>query len=107
MLSSCLAHDFGVTKFIFATDIILVTLCCATKVQLRCSAKAPALSVNSHLDVQQTHIRGRYVEQKLMLSSNFRCDQIHNCHWYDFGHTVVLLKSDLDVQQTHLRGLFI
>jgi hypothetical protein len=78
--SSCLAHDFGVTKFIFTGDIILVTLCCATIVQLRCSANAPALSVNSHLGVQQTHIRGRFVEQKLMLSSNFRRDQIHNCH---------------------------
>ncbi len=33
--------------------------------------------------------RGRFVEQKLMLSSNFRCDQIHNCHCYDFGHTLV------------------
>ncbi len=40
--------------------------------------------------------RGRFVEQKLTLSSSFRCDQIHNRFW---SHFVVL---DLDVQQTHL-----
>jgi len=51
---------------------------------------------------------GRFLEQKLALGSSFRCDQIHDCHRYDFGHTwlcchtVALLKSDLDVQQTHL-----
>ncbi len=28
--SSCLAPTLGVTKFIIVTDIILVTLCCAT-----------------------------------------------------------------------------
>jgi hypothetical protein len=28
--SSCLAPALGVTKFIITTDIILVTLCCAT-----------------------------------------------------------------------------
>jgi hypothetical protein len=45
----------------------------------------------------------RFVEQKLMLSSSFRCYQIHNCHRYDFGHTFfVKLKSDLDIQQTRL-----
>jgi len=37
--------------------------------------------------------RGRFVEQKLMLSSNFRCDQIHNCHWYDLGHTLLWYLS--------------
>ncbi len=32
---------------------------------------------------------GRFVEQKLVLSSSYRCDgdQSHNCHRYDFGHT--------------------
>jgi len=33
--------------------------------------------------------RGRFVEQKLMPSSSFRCYQIHNCHRYDFGHTLL------------------
>jgi hypothetical protein len=37
--------------------------------------------------------RCRFVEQKLMLGSSFRCDLR-----YDFGHTVVLLKSDLEVK---------
>ncbi len=48
------------------------------------------------------HLRGRFVDQKLVLSYNFRCDQIH-----DVTHFVVLLRSDLDVQQTHLRGWFV
>jgi hypothetical protein len=38
-------------------------------------------------------IRGRFVEQMLMLSSSFRCDQIHNCHWYDLGHTLLCYLS--------------
>ncbi len=51
------------------------------------------------LDVQQTHIRGWFVEQKLMLGSSFRYDQIYKYPKYDFGHTLfVTLKSDLDVQ---------
>jgi hypothetical protein len=46
----------------------------------------------------------RSVELKLMLSSSFRCDQIHNCNTYDVGsHLVMLLKSDLNIQQTHPR----
>jgi len=32
---------------------------------------------------------GRFVEQKLMLSSNFRCDQIYKNERYDFGHTLL------------------
>jgi hypothetical protein len=34
-----------------------------------------------------------------MLSSSFRCDQIHKCHRYDNGHTLLCY---LDVQPTHL-----
>jgi hypothetical protein len=30
----------------------------------------------SDLDVQQTHLRGQFDEQKLILSSSLRCDQI-------------------------------
>jgi hypothetical protein len=37
--------------------------------------------------------RGRLVEQKLILSSSFRCCQIHNCHRYDFGHTLLRFLS--------------
>ncbi len=45
---------------------------------------------------------GRFVEQKLLLCSSFRCDPIYYNHFYVFGLT---LKSDLDVQQTRLRFL--
>jgi hypothetical protein len=61
--------------------------------------------LKSGLDVQQTHLLGQFVEQTLMLSSSYRCDQIYTHEWYNFGHTlkfVVLLKSDLDIQQTPL-----
>jgi hypothetical protein len=39
--SSCLAPALGVTKFIIVGDMILVTLCCATYVALRCSTNPP------------------------------------------------------------------
>jgi len=60
------------------------------------------------IDIYDTFVDclGWFVEQMLMLSSWFRCDQIYNNNCYFFGHTVVLLKSDLDVQQTHLWGWF-
>ncbi len=35
------------------------------------------------------HFWGRFVEQMLMLSSCFRCYQIHNYQRYDFGHTLL------------------
>ncbi len=60
------------------------------------------------LDVQQTHLRGRFIEQMVMLSSYFLGTpnlQIWKI-WF-WSHFVVLFKSDLDVQQTHLRGQFI
>ncbi len=31
--------------------------------------------------------RGQFVEQKFKLSCCLRCDQNHNKHWYEFGHT--------------------
>jgi hypothetical protein len=51
-----------------------------------------------------SQIRGRFVEQNLMPSSTFRCDQNHNFSEILFGphFFVVLLKLDLNVQQTHL-----
>ncbi len=83
-------------KFISMRYMILVIFCCAIK---------------SDLYVQQMFFRwnrGRFVEQKLMLSSNFRCYQFHNNPFPRIGsHVVVLLKSDLDVRQTHLRGRFV
>jgi hypothetical protein len=48
--------------------------------------------------------RGWFVEQKLMLSSICRCDQIKKRQKYDSGQTL-LLKSDLDIQHTHLGGI--
>ncbi len=39
--SSCLAPALGVTKFIIVINMILVTLCCATKVRLSCSTNPP------------------------------------------------------------------
>ncbi len=41
------------------------------------------------LFVQQTHLRGLFVEQMLMLSSSFRCDQIYKLWINDFGHTLL------------------
>ncbi len=38
-------------------------------------------------------------EQKLVLSSSFRCGQIYKCQRYGFGHTFVLLKSHLDINK--------
>jgi hypothetical protein len=39
--SSYLAPTLGVTKFIIDIDVILVTLCGATLVRLRCSTNLP------------------------------------------------------------------
>ncbi len=52
-------------------------------------------------NLQLKELRGRLVEWKLMLISNFRCDQMSEISFS--SHFVVLLKSDLDVQQTHLK----
>jgi hypothetical protein len=39
---------------------------------------------------------------------SFRCGQIHNMHFYNFGHILLFCSnpSKLDVQQTSLRGWF-
>ncbi len=80
----CLATTLVVVKFTIVTDMIWVTL-------------------KSDLHVWQTHLKGQFVEQKVVLSSNFRCGQIYN------GQNIiwVTLKSDLHVRQTHLRGQFV
>ncbi len=54
----------------------LVALCCAAVVQLRCSTN-PTL----------------FVEQKFLLSSSFRCEQICNFDKYGFGHTLFCYLS--------------
>ncbi len=36
---------------------------------------------------------GQFVEQKLMLNSNFRCYKIYNCQRYDLGHTLLCYLS--------------
>ncbi len=41
---SCLARALGLTKFTTMRDMILVTLCCATKVRLECLTKPPLAS---------------------------------------------------------------
>ncbi len=41
--------------------------------------------------------RGQFVEQKLMLSSNLRWDQIYKNGRYDFGLTFISEKSFLNV----------
>ena len=85
--SSCLAQALGLTIFINTRYMNLVTLCCANKVGLRCSTNPP-----------------QFVEQNIMLSCSFTCDQIYRNHSYEFDHTL-LLKFDLDVQQTLDFGL--
>jgi hypothetical protein len=42
---------------------------------------------------EMTQIRGQFVEQMLMLSSSFRCDQIYKYNIYDFGHTLLCYLS--------------
>ncbi len=53
--------------------------------------------LKSNLDILLTYLRGRFAEQKLMVTSNFIFEKINICQLYDFGH-VVLFKLDLDVQ---------
>jgi len=46
---------------------------------------------------------GRFVEQIVMLSLSFRCNQIYKCQRYDyFGHTLLCYLSPTQVQLPHL-----
>jgi hypothetical protein len=74
-ISSCLGPPLGMTKFIIVTGLILVMLYCANCVRLKMFNKPIS--------------EARFVEQRLMLSSTFRHDQIHNCHSSDFGLTLL------------------
>ncbi len=84
---SCLAPPaLGVTKFKTARYMILVTLCCATYVQLRCSTNPPLPISKGNIfgrclpeqpKAASGKIGGWFIEQMLMLSSSsFRCDKI-------------------------------
>ncbi len=61
--SSWLAAALGVTNFIAIITMNLVTV---------------VVLLKSDLDLQQTH---------------FRCEQIYNYQWYDFGHTLLYYLS--------------
>jgi hypothetical protein len=47
----------------------------------------------NHLLAVKLLFQGQFVEQKLMLSSNSRSYQIHNCQSYDFCHILVCYLS--------------
>ncbi len=60
--------------------------------------------VKKQVSWSQSHfytISGRFVEQKLMLSSSFMCNQIFKCQRYNFGHTYVGLKCLTNPPQSH------
>jgi hypothetical protein len=85
--SPTLAAQQSVTKIISVTIKILVT---------------PKAGAKHTLLLNKT----ASVEQKLLLSCRFGCDQICKYQFYKFvSFFVALLKSDLDVQQVHLRLL--
>jgi hypothetical protein len=44
-------------------------------------------------DIQQTNLRGQFVEQKIILISRLECDQIYKFWRYDFGHTLLCCLS--------------
>jgi hypothetical protein len=49
--------------------------------------------LKSEIEVQQTHLWGQFVEQRLALSSSFMCDQFLIWQWYEFGHTLLCYLS--------------
>ncbi len=64
----------GFTKFLTINAYSLVTLYCEIK---------------SDLDVQQTGLTGRFVEQKIVLSSSLRSDQILDNQSCEPGNTLL------------------
>ncbi len=86
--SSCLARALGVTKFISTRYTILVTLCCATYVWLRCSTNLT--------------LRPVCWTKGSCLAWPFGVTKFISTKYMILSHFVVLLKSDLDVQQTRL-----
>ncbi len=56
-------------------------------------------------DIQQAHLRGQFVEQKIILSSRLECDQIYKFWRYDFGPKLLYcLIQTFGIQKTHLIG---
>ncbi len=49
--------------------------------------------LQSDFDVQQTKLRDQFIEQKLMLSSGFMCDQIYKYESYNLGPTLLCYLS--------------
>ncbi len=76
--SLCLARALGVTKFMPINVIFWSHF---------------VMQLKYNLDVLQTGFWGRFVKQKLVLCQSSRCYQIHCCHWYDFGHTLLSYLS--------------
>jgi hypothetical protein len=70
MLSTAL----GATKFI--TNIIM-----------------NRVTLKSDSDVKQTHLRSWFVEQMLMLSRSFSCNQVYNKYYYELGHAMLSCSS--------------
>jgi hypothetical protein len=80
MFTSDLSSTQSVTKIISVTAMNLVAPKAGAKGELLFNKLASGL-------------RGAFVEQKLMLSSSFRCDLICNCYRYDFGHNLLCYLS--------------
>jgi hypothetical protein len=45
------------------------------------------------LNMNISSSKGQFVDQMLMLSCSFRCDQISDSHCYEFGHTLLRYLS--------------
>ncbi len=81
----------------WATTLSITTFC-ITKLSKRIK--------NISLDAQCSYAESRniwdpFVEQRLVLSSSFRCGLIHNCHKHHFGHTLLWYLTN-----PHLAYLF-
>ncbi len=63
---------------------------------LKVSAEADdynVLIVGNPQGIFDQQLRGQFAEQKLVLCSSFRCDQIYLCRSYDFVHILLCLLS--------------
>jgi hypothetical protein len=78
--SSFFAPALSVNKLTNFGEMILVTLCCATYIQLRCSTNPPLLGAAT---IEQ------FVEQNLILCCSFKFEQINKFRRNDFGHTLL------------------
>ncbi len=53
----------------------------------------PEAGMSSKAGLLSVKVWGRFVEQRLMLSSNFRCDQIYKYKIHDFGQILLCYLS--------------